>query len=141
VLPASSIRLRPASVTPIEPSRSLRRTYLEWIEDQVESFKESIPRADLLRLAEEAIEELRESGDGQYQLTELLLCTAVDRRIVSLLRLPTYRTWCADRAVLASVRVPPEESACVRGDAPEETGEAVAWEPPAPLRLVERDVA
>jgi hypothetical protein len=43
------------------------------------------------------IEELRVDDGGQYQLTELLLCTAVDRKIFRLLRLPGYRSWCAGR--------------------------------------------
>lgn len=78
-------------------SRSLRRAYLEWVEEQIEAFKESIPRSDLLRIAEEAIEELRVNQKGQYQLTELLLCDAVDRRIARLLKLPGYRAWFAEQ--------------------------------------------
>jgi hypothetical protein len=73
----------------------MRRSYLEWVEAQIESYKESVPRADLLGLADEVVEELRVDPEGQYQLTELLLCTAVDRKIFRLLRLPGYRSWCA----------------------------------------------
>ena len=81
-----------------QPSpRSLRRAYLEWIEEQVESFKESIPRSELLRIADEAVEELRVNQKGQYQLTEMLLLEAVDRKIVEALRLPPFRKWRADR--------------------------------------------
>lgn len=88
--------------------RSLRRAYLDWVEEQVEAFKESIPRSDLLRLADEVVNELRVSEQGQYQLTELLLCTAIDRRIVRMLRLPGYRAWSADRrrSEPAPVRAP-----------------------------------
>jgi hypothetical protein len=43
------------------------------------------------------VNELRVSAEGQYQLTELLLCTAIDRRIVRMLKLPGYRAWCAER--------------------------------------------
>lgn len=77
--------------------RSLRRAYLDWVEEQIETFKDSIPRSDLLRIAEEAIEELRVNQKGQYQLTELLLCDAVDRRIARLLKLPGYRAWSAEQ--------------------------------------------
>ncbi|HEX8273790.1 MAG TPA: hypothetical protein VF615_14225 [Longimicrobiaceae bacterium] len=77
--------------------RSLRRAYLDWVEEQVEAFKDSIPRSDILRLADEVVNELRVSAEGQYQLTELLLCTAIDRRIVRMLKLPGYRAWCAER--------------------------------------------
>lgn len=72
----------------------MRRDYLEWVEDQIEAYKESIPRAQLLSLADEVISELRIDREGQYQLTELLLCTAVDRKIFRLLDLPGYRSWC-----------------------------------------------
>ncbi|HYW08036.1 MAG TPA: hypothetical protein VE913_13830, partial [Longimicrobium sp.] len=34
---------------------------------------------------------------GQYQLTELLLCHAIDRRIARLLKIPGYRSWSAKR--------------------------------------------
>jgi hypothetical protein len=128
-------------VTQIEPSRSLRSAYLEWVEEQVEAFKESIPRPDLLRLAEQAIDELRMGGDGQYQLTELLLCTAVDRRIVKLLKLPSYRSWCADRAVLASIRVAAVDQPPAAGDGSLDAEQAVGWAEVPALKLVRRDVA
>jgi hypothetical protein len=76
----------------------MRRSYLEWVEMQIESYKDSVPRADLLGLADEVIEELRVDDGGQYQLTELLLCTAVDRKIFRLLRLPGFRSWCDGRS-------------------------------------------
>lgn len=90
--------------------RSLRRAYLDWVEEQIEAFKESIPRSDLLRLADEVVSDLRVSAEGQYQLTELLLCTAMDRRIVRMLKLPGYRAWSAERrerAVRLGAVVPP----------------------------------
>ena len=77
--------------------RSLRRAYLEWVEEQVEEFKDSIPRSQLLFIAEQVVEELRITRGGQYQLTELLLCNAVDRHLVRLLKLPGYRAWAAQR--------------------------------------------
>lgn len=73
--------------------RSLRRAYLEWVEEQVEEFKDSIPRSELLRLADEVVHQLRVTQGGQYQLTELLLCNAIDRHIIKQLRLPSYRHW------------------------------------------------
>lgn len=74
-------------------TNALRRSYSEWVEDQIESYKESISRSDLLRLADEVVEELRLNRRGQYQLTELLLLEAVDRKIFELLELPGYRAW------------------------------------------------
>jgi hypothetical protein len=83
-------------MTPSQPTRSLRRTYLEWVDEQIEEFKDQIPRSELLLLAERVVEELRVDNDGQYQITELLLCEAVDRSIFRLLKLPSYRSWRAN---------------------------------------------
>ena len=80
-----------------QSSPSLRRAYLDWVEERIDEFKETIPRNDLLRLADEVVDELRVTQKGQYQLTELLLCTAVDRKIFRLLRLPSYRSWRASQ--------------------------------------------
>lgn len=78
--------------------RSLRRAYVEWVEEQIEEFKERIPRSHLLAIADEVVTELRMNPDGQYQLTELLMCNAMDRRIFRMLKLPGYRAWCAQYA-------------------------------------------
>jgi hypothetical protein len=77
-----------------QPESPIKQLYLEWIEDQIESYKDSVSRSDLIRIAEEAVEELRITRRGQYQLTEVLLCAAVDRKIFQLLNLPSYRQWC-----------------------------------------------
>ena len=79
--------------------RSLRRAYVEWVEEQIEEFKDRIPRAQLLAMADEVVTELRMDGGGQYQLTEILLCNAMDRRIFRRLKLPGYRAWCAQQGV------------------------------------------
>lgn len=94
-----------------ESSRSLRRAYLDWVEQQLETFKETVPRSDLLRIADEVISELRVTDGGQYQWTELLLCTAVDRRIFRMLGLPGYQSWC--RARRAALRPAAAEPAAV----------------------------
>ena len=57
--------------------RSLRRAYVDWVEEQIEEFKERIPRAQLLSMADEVVTELRMDTGGQYQLTEILLCNAM----------------------------------------------------------------
>ena len=79
------------------PLRSLRRAYVDWVEEQIEEFKDRIPRSQLLQLADEVVTGLRVDEDGQYQLTEILLCNAMDRRIFRMLKLPGYRAWCAHR--------------------------------------------
>jgi hypothetical protein len=83
--------------------RSLRRAYVEWVEEQIEEFKERIPRAQLLAMADEVVNELRVDGGGQYQLTEILLCNAMDRRIFRMLKLPGYRAWCAQHTTRTEV--------------------------------------
>lgn len=82
---------------PRNSAPSLRQIYEEWVEDQIEDYKDSVNRSDLLRLADEVVEDLRVNAGGQYQLTEMLLWTAVDRKIFKLLKLPGYRTWCSAR--------------------------------------------
>lgn len=89
---------RGTPVTPESP-RSLRRAYLEWVEGQVEDFKDSIPRSRLLVIADQVVEQLRLSRGGQYQLTEVLLCDAMNRHLFHLLKLPGYRAWCEQRAM------------------------------------------
>lgn len=76
---------------------SRRRAYLEWVEEQIEGYKESVSRAALLQVADEVVTDLRINPRGQYQLTELLLAEAVDRKIFKMLRLPSYRSWAAAR--------------------------------------------
>lgn len=66
------------------------------MEEQIEAFKESVSRSELLGVADEVVAELRVNTRGQYQLTELLLSEAVDRKIFRMLKLPTYRSWAAD---------------------------------------------
>ena len=89
--------------------RSLRRAYEEWVEERVEDYKDSISRDELLAIADRVVEELRTSDGGQYQLTELLMCAAVDRYLVRILKLPGFRAWCAQRRRAA----PPETKAVV----------------------------
>jgi len=88
----------------VSSPRPLRRAYVEWVEQKIEDFKERIPRSDLLDLADEVVTELRVSAKGQYQLTELLLCNAIDRRIGRMLKLPGYRAWCAARRAEAEAQ-------------------------------------
>lgn len=92
---------------PRNSSQSLRQVYRDWVEDQIEDYKDSIPRSDLLRIADEACEEIRVNGRGQYQLTEMLVANAVDRKIFALLNLPGFRAWSTSRR--GAVRPKPPE--------------------------------
>jgi hypothetical protein len=70
-----------------------RLRYLAWVEEQIEDFKCSVRREELLELADEAVTNLIDAPDGQYQLTEILVCDAVDRLIFQRLDLPSFKKW------------------------------------------------
>jgi hypothetical protein len=82
-------------VTQLPSSASLRSLYLEWVEEQLEEFKDSVPRSELLAIADEVVADLQVNRKGQYQLTELLLLEEVDRTIFRRLKLPGFRAWAA----------------------------------------------
>ena len=73
------------------PTRSLKHEYELYLEEEIESYKESIPRSALLCIGDEAVASLSERP--QLALTELLLADEVDRIIFRRLRLPAYSTW------------------------------------------------
>lgn len=75
------------------PRTAPRQQYLEWVEDQLEEYKSTLTRDELLDVAEEAVRHLQAGPDGQYALTELLLCDAVDRLLFERLGLPDFRRW------------------------------------------------
>lgn len=89
-----------------ESPRSQRRAYLDWVEEQVEAFKDAVPRGELLDIADQVCTELRATPGGQYQLTELLLWHAVDRHIIRRLKLPGYRAWVAQQKAVAESLIP-----------------------------------
>jgi hypothetical protein len=70
-----------------------RQQYQAWVEEQIEEFKTALTRDELLDLAEQAVEEMFTSPDGQYPLTEILLCDAVDQLLFQRLKLPDYKHW------------------------------------------------
>lgn len=76
-----------------DPSLSSRHRYLDWVEEQIEEQKASLTRDELLQLADEAVRQLFDAHDGQYPLTEMMLCDEVDALIFRQLRLPTFRQW------------------------------------------------
>lgn len=87
------------------PQRSLRHEYELYIEEEIENYKESIPRSALLSIGDEAARNL--ATDAQTALTELLLWEEVDRIIIKRLRLPSYSTWRRRRLkLLAELRRP-----------------------------------
>lgn len=76
---------------PQRPSRSLKHEYELFVEREIESYKESVPRSVLLSIGDDAVRALAQ--EQQFALTELLLWDEVDRIIFKRLRLPSYVTW------------------------------------------------
>lgn len=72
---------------------SPRQEYVDWIEERIEEYKSALTREELLSIADEAVDGLYDTDDGQYPLTEILLKDAVDTLIFRRLHLPTYRQW------------------------------------------------
>src|SRR3982750_4392460 len=73
------------------PTRSLKHEYELFVEQEIENYKESVPRSVLLSIGDDAVSSL--SAAPQFALTELLLCEEVDRIIFKRLRLPSYDAW------------------------------------------------
>ena len=70
---------------------SLKHEYELYVEEEIERYKDSIPRADVLRIGDEAVAALR--AQEQVAFDELVLWAEVDRIIFRRLRLPSYSTW------------------------------------------------
>jgi hypothetical protein len=75
------------------PRAAPRQLYLDWVEEQIEECKAALTRDELLAIAEQAVDRLFDTPDGQYPLTEILLCDAVDALLFQKLNLPDYREW------------------------------------------------
>jgi hypothetical protein len=103
---------------PHRAQRSLKHEYELFVEQEIENYKDSIPRSALLKIGDEAVASLE--SQMQFALTEILLCEQVDEIIAKRLRLPSYRTWRARRMkLLERYRTPehwglPADSALVR---------------------------
>ncbi len=71
--------------------RSLRYEYELFVENEIERYKDSVPRNAILAIGDEAVARLEDAT--QIALTEMLLVEEVDRIIRRRLELPTYDTW------------------------------------------------
>ncbi len=71
--------------------RSLKHEYELFVEREIESYKDTLPRSALLAIGDEAVARLRDAA--QTTLTELVLWDEVDRIIARRVGLPTYQTW------------------------------------------------
>lgn len=78
-------------MTPRHSPRSLRHEYQEYVEREVEDYKNSVSTPFLHSIANEAARALDENA--QLGMREVLLADEVDRIIAKRLRLPSYETW------------------------------------------------
>jgi hypothetical protein len=101
------------------PVRSLRHEYERYLEQEIENYKESVPRSVLLTIGDEAVAAL--AKEAQFTLTELIVWEEVDRIIARRLRLPSSTTWRRRRVKLIEELRRPErwgmtaDHALVRG--------------------------
>lgn len=75
------------------PLRSQRQQYDLYIMDRIEHYKNSISREELLRLANEAMTDLRGDDESQFLLTEVLAADAVDELIKRRLGIRSFEVW------------------------------------------------
>jgi hypothetical protein len=71
--------------------RSLQHEYELYVDREIETYKDSVPRHVILGIGAEAVETL--TSQAQLALTEMLLCAEVDRIIKARLRIPAFATW------------------------------------------------
>ena len=96
--------------------RSLKQEYQEFILQRIEGFKNTVPRAELLQIGDEAVRELQASAQDQYLLTEVLLLEHVDRIISRRLRLPSFPRWKQKHRALRDAQREPTHWGLDRGD-------------------------
>ena len=75
------------------PVLSPKQRYHEYLLQRIEDYKNSLAREELLRLGNDAADELQDASGGQYFLTEVVMQETVDKIIVKRLRLPSFTRW------------------------------------------------
>ncbi len=78
-------------MAPRQSPRSLRSEYQEFVEREIEDYKNSVSRDFLYSIAAEA--DVALGGGAQLGMRDVLLADEVDRIIAKRLRLPSYETW------------------------------------------------
>jgi hypothetical protein len=76
---------------PAYSPKSLRYEYDLYVEQEIEYYKDSIPRGALLRIGDEAVSTLRQQEQTSFD--EILVWAEVDRIIRNRLRVPSFATW------------------------------------------------
>lgn len=77
------------------PTRSLKHEYANYVDLEIEHYKDSISREALMKLADDAVASM--SARAQLELSELVLCDAVNELIMRRLKIPTYERWRRNR--------------------------------------------
>ena len=85
---------------------SQRQQYDEYVLQRIESFKDSVSREELMRMAGEAAAEMHAGTEGQFVLTEVLMADMVDEHIKKRLRIKSFTHW---KRQYAKVRVAQRE--------------------------------
>jgi hypothetical protein len=85
---------------------SLKTQYEQYVDQEIENYKFSLPRPAILRIGDEAVSALRDRPQPEFD--ELVLCSEVDRIISQRLRIPTYATWRKRRLKLLAMYRKPE---------------------------------
>jgi hypothetical protein len=94
-----------AEVMSQKQNHSLRYEYELYVDQEIENYKDSVPRAMILRIGDEAVAFLREREQPEFD--ELVIWAEVDQIIRRRLRLPSYATWRRKRLkLLAQYRRP-----------------------------------
>ena len=117
-----------AGETRKRPARSLRQEYEQFIEQRIEEYKDSLPRAEILAIGDEAMHEL--AGALQFQLTEVVLRDQVDAIIRRRLKLPSFRRWRERHLALRAAQVQPTHWGLAAHDPVAKLGETIGPDDP-----------
>jgi hypothetical protein len=120
-------------------ARSFRHEYELFVEQEIENYKESIPRAAILAIGDEAAAKL--AAEPQFALTEMLLLEEVDKIISRRIRLPKYESWRKKRQKLHEEMRRPEHWGMSKDDALVRTVRDAAAQKLTPQVLVAGETA
>ena len=98
----------------LRPSRSIKHEYQEFLEGEIETYKDSVSRKVLLSIADDAVAVI--AAKEQVELGEMTLCIEVDKIIAKRLRLPSFATWHKRRVKLLKELRRPEHWGLTRDD-------------------------
>ncbi|MEZ4457843.1 MAG: hypothetical protein R2882_15045, partial [Gemmatimonadales bacterium] len=89
MLTAAQLETRPAEPQPrrVRSLPSLKQQYQAYLMQRIEDYKDSLTREELMRLGDEAAQDLQGTTSSQLVLTEVLMQETVDQHIIGRLRL------------------------------------------------------